>query len=220
VADSVERERAFSAAASHQLRTPLTGLRLLLESELLAPRADPTTVLYEGVAAIDRLDATVDDLLLLTRGRPVDRGSLDLDGLIADLGDRWRPAFARAGRRLHVSVAEAGLPLAIYASRSAVTNIADVLVDNALRHGKGEVTVTGLVGDGHDLGARVALRVTDEGRIDASPVEDHPEPAGWSAGPSRPIGLDLARRLAHAEGGDLVCSSTAPTTFELLLRTV
>jgi signal transduction histidine kinase len=213
VADSVERERAFSSEVSHQLRTPITGLRLLLETELVAPRPDPTTVLHEGVEAVERLGSTVEDLLSLSRGRPVDRQPLDVDGLFAELGDRWRPVFAEAGRPLHIGDAAPGAPPVAFASRSAVAHIVDVLVDNALRHGEGDVTVACRPTDGV-----LSVLVGDEGTADAAVIAGASAPRGAAAGGGRrPIGLGLARRLAHAEGGELVCSSTTPTTFELLL---
>src|SRR5205085_1699034 len=64
----VGRERTFSAHASHQLRTPLASLRLAVEAELAQPRSDATTALEEVLKETDRLEATIDDLLLLARG--------------------------------------------------------------------------------------------------------------------------------------------------------
>jgi signal transduction histidine kinase len=61
--DLVTRERAFSSDASHQLRTPLAGLRAAIETELEFPRADPTAVLHEAVSDIDRLEQTITELL-------------------------------------------------------------------------------------------------------------------------------------------------------------
>ena len=74
----VQRERAFSADASHALRTPIAALRTALEAELLAARPDPRLIVTEGLAAVDRLDATVEDLLRLARDVPADRGPLDV----------------------------------------------------------------------------------------------------------------------------------------------
>src|SRR5262249_52305381 len=53
----VERERAFSADASHQLRNPLASLRLALETELAQPRADATLALHDALDDVDRLEA-------------------------------------------------------------------------------------------------------------------------------------------------------------------
>jgi signal transduction histidine kinase len=59
----VERERAFSADASHQLRTPLAALRTTLETELYAPREQPELAVEESLEAVERLEATVQQLL-------------------------------------------------------------------------------------------------------------------------------------------------------------
>ena len=104
------------------------------------------------------------------------------------------------------------------ASRSALGHILDVLVDNALRHGTGAATISCEPVDGG-----VALRVADEGELgDVSPENLFAAPAyGRSdkavAVARRGIGLGLARRLAQAEGGELACTSVAPTTFSVLL---
>jgi len=58
-----ERERTFSARASHQLRTPLTSLRLIVEAELARPRPDPATALHEVLSETDRLEQAINDLL-------------------------------------------------------------------------------------------------------------------------------------------------------------
>ena len=66
----VERERAFSAETSHQLRTPLAGLRLQLEAALDTPGADLPQAIRESLTSVDRLQTTVEDLLTLARNSP------------------------------------------------------------------------------------------------------------------------------------------------------
>jgi signal transduction histidine kinase len=224
VAESVERERAFSAEVSHQLRTPITGLRLLIETELVAPRGDTTAVWRDAAAAVARLESTIEDLLSLARNRPSDRGPLDLRALLQDLEQAWLAAFARVGRALRVMEDPAALEVTVVASRSALGHILDVLVDNARRHGSGTVGISCERVDGG-----IALRVVDDG--DLGPV-DPEELFRRTARPGRAatgdvadserrgIGLNLARRLAQAEGGDLVCTSTSPTTFSVLFAAV
>jgi signal transduction histidine kinase len=93
----VERERAFTADASHQLR--ITSLRLVIENELTAP-ADPTLALhFDALADVDRLEATLTDL----SPWPADGGRLPAHQSLAVLRDReagWRARLGPAGRNL------------------------------------------------------------------------------------------------------------------------
>ena len=66
----MERERAFAADASHQIRTPLTALRLGLERALLAPDADLTEAVQVALERIDRVESTVDELMARARDTP------------------------------------------------------------------------------------------------------------------------------------------------------
>ncbi|MEO8698310.1 MAG: HAMP domain-containing sensor histidine kinase [Acidimicrobiales bacterium] len=216
VAESVDRERAFSAEVSHQLRTPITGLRLLIDTEKLAPRDDPTLILRDAAVVIGRLEATVDELLSLARNRPTDRVALDPNGVLADVEQRWRPVFARSGRAMRV-VPQRADDIVVVASRSALGHILDVLVDNALHHGAGAVTISCEPVDGG-----VALRVADEGQLGETSPESLFTAPTYSRSDRgvvarRGIGLGLARRLAQAEGGELACTSVGPTTFSVLL---
>ena len=91
----IARERAFSADTSHQLRTPLAGLRLQLEAALDTPGADLTDAIGQSLTAVDRLQATIEDLLTLARNNPR-RSSvpLDVDALTEDARQRWHGPLA------------------------------------------------------------------------------------------------------------------------------
>jgi signal transduction histidine kinase len=206
----VERERAFSADASHQLRTPLAALRTTLEAELYAPRDEPGLAVREGLEAVERLEATVTQLLDLARDQPLDRALVDIGELLRRHGARWEAVAASLGRQVVVIVEDA--PRA-RASGSALTHVVDVLVDNALRHGTGRVTVRASRERG---GATVT--VGDEGTLDVVGDPERLFLRRESDRGSTGIGLHLARRLAEAEGGRLRLSSRAPTTFTLTLR--
>jgi signal transduction histidine kinase len=211
LATMIERERQFSADASHQLRTPLTGLRVVIETELARPRDDPTIALEAALAEVERLGRTIDSLLLAARDDTRQRHPLDLASLLESARDRWRGEAASRARTLRVHV-EPELPAPI-ASQSVVDHIVDVLVSNALEHGAGDVTISAT-----EIAATVVgIRVTDEGPklADADALFRRRDEAASGHG----IGLSLASTLAVAEGGRLWLSENddRTTTFELLL---
>jgi signal transduction histidine kinase len=207
IGDMLDRERAFSANASHQLRTPLAGLRLQLEAALDAPGADLQAAVADGIATADRLERTIDDLLTLARGTGA-RAELtaDLDRLLAEVGEGWRGLLAAQGRELRVTVDDAPPPRA---AEAAVRQILAVLLDNALIHGRGTVTVIA-----RDAGEVLAIDVSDEGPGIPEGTDLFRRRA---AGSGNGIGLALARSLAEADGGRLWLSRPAPPTFTLLL---
>jgi signal transduction histidine kinase len=207
--DLLARERAFSADASHQLRTPLAALRLELEAlELRAGGADPELV--AALAQVERLQGTVGTLLAVARDAPRQSGPADLRALAAGVEERWRGPLAAAGRPLR-TVLRSDQALAA-AAPPVLAEIVDVLVDNARRHGAGAVTLAI-----RDAATGVAIDVGDEGTGFAGDPEAAfaRRPAGTSHG----IGLALARSLAEAEGGRLAVSRATPPVVTLLLPT-
>lgn len=203
----VDRERAFAADASHQLRTPLTGLRLELESALTAPDAVPRAAIVSALEAAERLQVTVDQLLALARTAPVIQ-ALEVTELLEQIDRRWHPQLATRGRPLRLAVIGQPQP---HGSAAAVNQILDVLIDNADRHGTGEIVV-----NIRELADGAAIEVSDDG---PGPSDDaaatHSGQVNGASGHGR--GLPLARRLAHAQGGRLVLSQRRPPTFSLLL---
>jgi signal transduction histidine kinase len=205
--DLVSRERAFTADASHQLRTPLAALRLELEALELRGAAPPE--LARGLAQVERLQGTIDTLLAVARDAPPRAARTALGPLLDDAESRWRGPLAERGRPLRVRADES--ELAAGAAGSVVREILDVLLENALRHGAGEVDV-----HARRAGAMVALDVADEGTGD--PLDPELVFERRSAGAAgHGIGLALARSLAHAEGGRLVLGRPAPPLFTLLM---
>lgn len=209
LAELVQRERAFSTQASHQLRTPLTGLRWTLEAALEDPTTDREATLAEALAAAERLERTVGDLLTLARESHSTRHSLELDGLVRERVSSWRRCFDEAGRAIETHVQDGVSPA--NASLSAVRQVLDVLVDNAHRHGMGTVQVTV-----RDASGGVAVDIADEGEcaeFDAHRLLRTNQRDDDGHG----IGLPLARALAQAEGGRITLARRSPTMFTLLL---
>jgi signal transduction histidine kinase len=205
----VERERAITANASHQLRTPLTGLRLGLEAALDSPHPDHRQAIVDAVATTERLGETIEDLIALSRNTSRVTEPLALDAVLGEISDTWGGRLAAVGRGLQISV-DPGLP-SCPASAAAVRQILAVLVDNAAEHGAGTVTV-----HARDASATTAIDVSDEG-TSLNQVQGDLLDRRTATGHG--IGLSLARDLAEAEGGRLRLSSRAPTTFTLFLPT-
>jgi signal transduction histidine kinase len=210
--DLLTRERAFSADASHQLRTPLTGLRLTLEAAALDPGADRDAAIAIAIEEVDRLEGTIDDLLELAREVPAERPHLDLDGFLAGLDRDWDARLLGSGRLLRLEIDHALPPVAI--SDRALRQILDVLIDNARIHGAGRITVRA-----RRAPPGVVVEVCDEGdgiTGETTQIFERRAPGSFGHG----IGLALARSLADAEGARLVLEHAAPhPIFAVVLPT-
>ena len=197
---ALERERRFSSDASHQLRTPIAAVRIQLEAAQLDPGADANAAIGAALRELDRLERTVEELLALARDANRDSGPLAIRAVLDEVEADWRGRLAADGRPIVVR-ADRGLPL-VHASRSATRQILDVLVDNAARHGAGEVLVRA-----RRTPRGIVVEVGDEGAGITSGTE-----AIWTRGVGRGhgIGLALARSLAETDGGRLILERAAP----------
>jgi signal transduction histidine kinase len=212
IARLVAREREFSANASHQLRTPLTALRLRLEELAMRPARDDDAAaeVEAALAEVDRLETTIAGLLAYAREASAgDATTLDLAELTRRHADAWGVLFRRAGRALDV---DAPAAVTVTASAAALGQVLDVLLDNALTHGGGR-TVVMVADDGH----RARIAVEDEGPGVPAEAAARIFERGASDGGGTGIGLHLAQVLASSEGGRLALSSHAPPRFELTL---
>jgi signal transduction histidine kinase len=207
VGELVDRERTFSADASHQLRTPLAALRLELEIAALGSR-DGQPELTAALAQVDRLQGTIETLLAVARGSPPGEQKTDLRLAVRELEARWHGPLAEDGRPLYAVV---DLKEAVAAISPAVLGeIVDVLVQNAQAHGAGAVNVAV-----HRVGDAFALDVSDEGPGFNGDVEDA---FRRGSGDDHGIGLALARSLAHSEGASLRITRRGPgPTVSLLV---
>jgi len=208
IAELVAREREFSANVSHQLRTPLTALRLRLEElEGVDDPALRSREVSSALAEADRLDATIGDLLShARRGRLGERVAMNLGAIAHEHVERWRPVFAQRRRTLDVVTDK---NVVARATRGTVGQILDVLLDNALQHGRGDVRVEVRID-----GTAAVLSVADQGPGIARELRERAFERGASSHGGTGIGLHLARALAQTDDGVLQLGSQ-PSGFEL-----
>jgi len=137
--DAFARERRFTSAASHELRTPVAELRMLLEVGLSRERTPERweQTARDGLGVLDRAQRLTEALLRLSRASEGSRDTLP-DATI-DLAAVMREQAARAlvasGHDLsHMSIDTPG-PLPARIDPALAASIIGNLIDNALRHG-------------------------------------------------------------------------------------
>ena len=206
-------EREFSIDASHQLRTPLTALSMRLE-EMVGAAEHPDVVREEGAAALaqtERLAEVVGQLLGRAR-RSASSAPIvaSVDEIVGQQVVEWEPAFRRINRRLAVT-GEKGL--FAFATPGGASQVIATLLDNALVHGAGTVTIRtsrtrrSVVVEVRDEGSGVPAEIAP--RIFERSVSGAPGGTG--------LGLALARTIAAADGGQVVLVRPRPAVFALFL---
>lgn len=215
LAELVQRERDLVGDVSHQLRSRLTALQLRLDE--LAAHPDPATA-EEAEAALEqaeRLGAVLDDLLRAAeQARAATAEPVELGGLLGEVVDDWRDRADAERRRLRVRAAN-GLRARVTPTR--LREALGVLIDNALRHGGGDVSLSARPG-GPGREGMVVVEVTDSGDGVPEELAPHVFERGVSGVSSTGVGLALARALVEADGGRLELSSARPATFAVYLR--
>jgi signal transduction histidine kinase len=211
--DLLTAEREFAADASHQLRTPLTALSMRLE-EMVAAADQPAVVREEGAAALvqtERLAEVVSQLLGRTRSPAGgSRKRVSIDDVVAQQVVEWDPAFRRKNRKLEVA---GDKNLRAYGKPGTLSQVIATLLDNALVHGAGTVTIRT-----SRTTHSVVIEVRDEGK--GVPAELVPRifersVSGKPGGTG--LGLALARSIAAADGGNVVLVRPKPAVFAVFL---
>lgn len=202
VQETLHNQRQFVADASHQLRTPLAGLRLRLE-EAQAANDSPAVAaeLTHGIAETDRLSRMVDELLVLSEGeaqaaaRPV--AAHEFAG---DVVARWSTYSEAADHQLEL--VQTGGDFTVLAARGDLDRALDALIENALHYSPAGSTVTVGVGDG-------VITVDDAGPgLCGDDPEElftrfHRGQAGRRGVKGTGLGLPIARETARRWGGEV-----------------
>ena len=204
LADALASQRDFVANASHQLRTPLTGLRLRLEAAAIKS-SDPS-VQHEIEAAereTERLASLLKGLLALARERtrPPDVMPLPLGPEVEAAVERWRGPARQKGQHI---VLEQGMPCRVCMSADDLAVVLDNLIENAMEYSPQgtEVTI-----ESHPAGEWAQIAVTDRGP-GLPPVDEERAferffrgSAAASHGAGAGLGLPIVRALAEGWGG-------------------
>jgi signal transduction histidine kinase len=217
MAERVERlvrgEKELLANVSHELRSPLTRLRLALA---LLPREGATEAqLAEAERDLAELERLIEDVLATARldatGLPTRLTEVDVRALLAGLAARAADDPIVAGRAVRVLD---GPPLILVADETLLRRALWNLVENAAKYGAPPITLAAA-----REGERVALSVSDEGpgippaararvldafqRLDAARTPGGTGPGGVG------LGLTFARRVAEVHGGTIAVGAAA-----------
>ncbi|GHF98687.1 ATP-binding protein [Streptomyces filamentosus] len=211
IARMLTAERRLAADASHQLRTPLTALSMRLEEVALADDLD--TVKEEATIALTQVERLTDVVeRLLTNSRDPRSGSavaFDLDEVVKQQLEEWRPAYRSAGRAI-VHSGKQGMRA--IGTPGAVAQVLAALIENSLMHGGGTVALRTRV-----TGNQSVIEVTDEGPGVPADLGARIFERAVSGRSSTGIGLAVARDLAEADGGRLELLQQHPPVFALFL---
>lgn len=203
----MEQQYQLASTTSHELRNPIAGLRVQLEEALLYPdHVNARDTIQGGLSTTDRLEAIVEDLLLLARlrgGESAPSEPIDLGALVtAELGtpSHTMPVHAQVTGDVWV-----------HGSRTQLIRLLSNLVSNARRHAETGVTVCVTSADG-----QAVVAVTDDGAgiepADRERVferfvrleDGHRRDATGSG-----LGLAISRDIAHAHRGTLRIEDSA-----------
>jgi signal transduction histidine kinase len=219
-AEELERSTRYSADASHQLKSPVTVLRVGIES--LLAREDFRPEVYEELSALlhqtHRLTGVIDELLLLSR---MDAGHLQIASTpvnLSQLIDEWLDDLGALPDSPDVKI-EKEFPVGLFVAgeRQYTSLIVQNLLENARKYNRsgGRIRVSA-----HGNAKDVVLTIGNTGGT-IPPGENIFERFHHNSTPSAAsghgIGLNLARELAQLHGGDLrlVRSENDWTEFEV-----
>ncbi|HZO62838.1 MAG TPA: HAMP domain-containing sensor histidine kinase [Gaiellaceae bacterium] len=210
-------QQEFVADASHQLRTPLTALRLRLENLDHELGADGRSTLTAAVAEVDRLAALVEQLLALARAdsaaEPV--AEIDVASLLRERAGAWSALAEEHGLAFELGADRPGRALA---GAERLRNALDTLIENAIQASPpGGRIVLGAV----EVAPWIEISVRDHGP-GLSP-EDRERAFGrfWrgrSGGEGSGLGLAIAKRLVESDGGAVELRDAPGGGLEAVLR--
>ena len=214
-----EMRRQLVAAASHDLRTPLASLRLLVESidDGVATGETRDRYLREIRTHVEVLSGLVDDLFELSR---IEAGEIswtmrqvELGELIDEAVAAMRAPAAERGVRVEAEVPAGGL--VAEANAEKVQRVLFNLIQNAIRHTPADGTVT--VRARRAAGDDVEVEVADDGEGVPDGAEERVFDAFYRGDAARGedgagLGLAISRAIVEAHGGRIWLERASPGT--------
>jgi two-component system, OmpR family, sensor kinase len=197
----LEAQRQFVANASHQLRTPLTGLRLRLEAASLKAGPELAVELEAAEREVERLARLLTALLTLARegDRPPARAAVSLGAGVEQAYERWSDRAAQTGHNLVVDCRDGAVARV---SEEDLAIVLDNLIENALNYSRGG-TISVECGRAGD---EVFIAVLDDGPgLEAGEeervFERFARGSGGRQSAGTGLGLALVATLARRWGG-------------------
>ncbi|MFI7405639.1 ATP-binding protein [Streptomyces sp. NPDC049541] len=211
----LKAQQAFASEASHQLKTPLTGLRLRLENfePYLDPRAHPS--LEEAVGEVERLGRMVQGLLALARleNTATTPEPVDLDTVTAERMAMWEPLAAEQYVALDITGPPAGQ---VWAIPGALEQIIDNLIANALRVSPPGTTITLHRAPGTEL------HIIDQGPGMSAADRERAFDRFWRSSDSHHdgtgLGLPIVRHLVDTSGGTITLHPAPGTGLDARIQ--
>ncbi len=198
----LQAQRDFVADASHQLRTPLTGLRLRLEALRDRSHADRDAADLEGsLREVDRLTQMVNELLVLSQAgeRELPSEPVDLGRAAERAAERWRATAAEKGIEIRASAKD---PAVVSCATADLDRALDPLVENAIAYspdgGLVEVLASGPRVEVLDHGPGL-----EPGEEEAVFERFRRGSAGRRGASGTGLGLSIARELTRRWGGEV-----------------
>ena len=217
---SLDRERRFVADASHELRTPVAVIKTELEGALRAGGHDPRVreALVAAVEECDNLAQLAEDLLVVARtgagALPLRCEPLAAEAVLEGVHRRFADRAGERGREIAV---DAPPDLRLYADDLRLRQALGNLVDNALRHGEGEIRLRAAAAAGG-----VTLAVQDAGPgfepdIAGRAFERFARSDAARGREGTGLGLAIVRTIAEAHGGRAEIVPGAGATVRIFL---
>lgn len=215
VTAALGQQRRLVADTSHQMRNPMTALRLRVDALEASLPASASRTYAGAVGELDRLEALLDDLLTLATAEhragelalSGDSASCDAAAVAEAQVHLWQPAAERAG----VALCFTGGPARAAATETELAQVLDVLLDNALKYAPG--TPVSVSCRAEDRWVVVSVRDCGPG---LTPGElTRAQSRFWRAErhralPGTGLGLAIAERLTAGRGGRIELRAAEP----------